>query len=116
MRICGTAPVVVGLLLLAVIPAEAAGDFALIAPPTGRPGQAGGSDMNLSAPLRQWERRGSFETSAACFAELNAYRAETSSRLQGSSLGPETRDSAAALEHARATFARCVYSNDPRLR
>ena len=103
-------------LLLAAIPAEPAADFYLIAPPVSQPRQVGGSDMNLSAPLRQWERRGSFDTSAACFAALDAYRAETSSRLEGSSLGPEARSSAAALEHARATFARCVYANDPRLR
>jgi hypothetical protein len=116
MRICGTAPVVAGLLVLAWSQAQAAADFYLIAPPVSSPSRAGGSDMNLSAPLRQWERRGSFDTSAACFAALNAYRAETSSRLQGSSLGLETRSSAVALEHARATFARCVYANDPRLR
>jgi hypothetical protein len=115
MGICGRV-VVWGLLLLAAIPAEAAADFYLIAPPVTSPSPAGGSDMNLSAPLRQWERRGSFDTSAACFAALNAYRAETSSRLEGSSLGPQARSSAAALEHARATFARCVYANDPRLR
>jgi hypothetical protein len=116
MRICGTTRVAVGLLLLTGSQAEAAADFYLIAPPASQPSQASGSDMNLSAPLRQWERRGSFDTSAACFAALNAYRAETSSRLEGSSLGPEARSSTAALEHARATFARCVYANDPRLR
>ena len=72
--------------------------------------------MNLSAPLRQWEHRGSFDTSAACFQALAGYRIETRSRLQGSSLGPEARSLAAALEHARAEHARCVYANDPRLR
>jgi hypothetical protein len=108
--------VVVALLLLAATQAGAAGDFALIAPPVSQPSQAGGSDMNLSAPLRQWERRGSFDTSAACFAALNGYRSETSSRLQGDSLGSEQRSISAALAHARAEHARCVYANDPRLR
>ena len=116
MRIRGTAGVVVGLFLLAAIPAEAAADFYLIAPPVSSPNRAGGSDMDLSAPLRQWERRGAFDTSAACFAALNAYRSETSSRLQGSSSGPEHDSIVAAVEHARAENARCVYANDPRLK
>jgi hypothetical protein len=116
MRVCGMTRVVVGLLLLVATPAEAAGAFALIAPPVSQLSQAGGSDMDLSAPLRQWERRGAFDTSAACFAALNAYRSETSSRLQGSSSGPEHDSIVAAVEHARAENARCVYANDPRLK
>jgi hypothetical protein len=116
MPITWTGSIVVGLLLLVAIQAEAAVGFYLVAPPAGPSGAAGGNAVNLSAPLSSWERRGSYDTSAACFSELNAYRIETRSRLQSSSLGPEQRHSAAALEHLRATSARCVYSNDPRLR
>src|SRR5260370_38640002 len=83
--------VVVGLLLLVASLSEAADGFYLVAPPAGPSGAAGGNAVKLSAPLSSWERRGSYDTSAACFSALNAYRIETRSRLQGSSPGPEAR-------------------------
>ncbi len=108
--------VAVALFPLVAIPAEAVGGFYLVAPPASQSGAAGGNAVNVSAPLSRWERLGTFELNADCFAALAGYRNATRNRVQGSSLGREAPYLAALLEQARAEHARCVFANDPRLR